>query len=200
MCEKKLWQHQGQRRCGKEVLTELEKSFSPEPVVKTVVTHVDPLQLMDAHSGRDIHTVICEAFSHERKLQQGKPKLEEDAERACGPWTKAPMQKQDFCKDLQPYGISIYEHSVPWQTVSHGKDPCSTSSWRKAACGKDPCWGILWEESQAGAGRKCEEEGVSERRYLTTFLFPISLPWSGGRWYIEKLWVKVCLGKREMWV
>lgn len=91
MCEKKLWQYQGQRRCGKEVLTELEKSFSPEPVVKTMVTHVDPLQLMDAHSGRDIHTVVCEAFMPE---QPWKKAAAGEAQAGGGRWEGLwPMNK-----------------------------------------------------------------------------------------------------------
>lgn len=67
MWEKQLWQHQSQRRSGQEVLKELEKSFSPEPVMKTVVTHIDPLQLMEVHSGIDTGGHTGEIWEETRK-------------------------------------------------------------------------------------------------------------------------------------
>lgn len=69
MWEKQLWQHQG-RRSGEEVLKELEKSFSPEPMMKTVVTHGDLLQLMEVHNGIDIHTVVCGSLHARAALKE----------------------------------------------------------------------------------------------------------------------------------
>lgn len=40
-------------------MLKLEKCFSSDPVVNTMVTHVDSLQLVEVHSGRGIHTAVC---------------------------------------------------------------------------------------------------------------------------------------------
>lgn len=77
--------------------------------MKVMVTQVDPLKLMEVHSGRDSHSAVCGSLHDRAALKEaaahGKPMLEQDSERTCGPWRDTSMQKQILCKDLQPSGV-----------------------------------------------------------------------------------------------
>lgn len=199
MCE--LWQHQGQRRSGEEMLKELENCFSPDPVVTCGDTCWPPSACRGPQWKRYPHCSLwkpsCQS-GPERKLHlRGSPCWSRILRGLVAHGEEHPCRNRFSVKTCNLMGyphrsIPFLKDCIPW------KGPMLYQFMKKGSLWEGLLLEVMsdcipWTEFQAEAGKKYEEKGVSERRYndLTILSFPISLHCSGGRWNIEKVWVKV---------
>jgi len=138
--------------------------ISLQPVVKTMVTQVVPLQSMEAHGGADVHTAACGGHP----TGAGGRALNESA--ACGalqagagfwqelqPMERSPLRSRFSASTCDPVGDPTLEQSVP-----EGLHPMERTMLEKflkntAAHGK----GLHWRSSlrhHTGAEEEWEEE------------------------------------------